>query len=112
MDVIDFSDFSRVDIRSGTVVRAEIFERARKPSYKVWVDFGAEVGIKKTSAQITVNYSPEELVGKSVCGLINVAERNIAGFISEFLLLGFSDLDGNIAIVTPQREVPNGQRLH
>lgn len=109
---ISFSDFMKIEIRVGTIMRAEVFERAKNPSYKVWVDFGEELGVKKTSAQITVHYRPEDLPGKMVCGLVNVGERNIAGFMSEFLLLGFSDSDGAIVLATPEKKVPNGNKLH
>ncbi|MBN9231121.1 MAG: tRNA-binding protein [Legionella sp. 40-6] len=109
---IDYDDFARVDLRSGTVVRVEVFPKARKPAYKVWVDFGKEIGILQTSAQITVHYQPEDLVGRTVVGCINLGEKNIAGFISQFLLVGFADEHGAICLIGVDRKIPNGQKLH
>lgn len=110
--MIAYEDFEKVDLRSGTIVKAEVFARAKKPAYKVWVDFGGEIGVKQTSAQITVHYIPEALIGRSVIGCVNLGTRNIAGFISEFLLVGFSDENGAICLATADRKVPNGQKLH
>lgn len=110
--VITYEDFEKVDLRSGTVVKAESFPKARNPSYKVWVDFGAEIGVKQTSAQITHHYTSESLIGRSVVGCINLGERNIAGFISQFLLVGFADENKNIALITVDSNVPNGQKLY
>lgn len=112
MMVITYEDFEKVDLRSGTVVKAESFPKARNPSYKVWVDFGAEIGVKQTSAQITHHYTSESLIGRSVVGCINLGERNIAGFISQFLLVGFADENKNIALITVDSNVPNGQKLY
>lgn len=112
MDTISYEDFARVELRSGVVVKAEPFPRAKKPAYKVWVDFGAEVGIKQTSAQVTHHYTPEGLVGRIVVGCVNLGTRNIAGFISEFLLVGFSDENGDICLITADPAVPVGQKLH
>ncbi len=109
--MIQYDDFLRVDLRSGTVIRAEPFPRAKKQAYKVWVDFGPEIGIKQTSAQITEHYKTEQLIGKMVIGCINLEPKNIAGFISEFLLVGFADKDGAICLATAEPTVPNGQRL-
>ncbi len=89
--LITYDDFSRVDLRSGIVVKVEPFPRAKKPAYKVWVDFGDDLGIKQTSAQITKHYTVEELPGRLVVGCVNLESRNIAGFMSEFLLVGFAD---------------------
>lgn len=111
MTAITYEEFEKVELRSGTVVNAETFPKARNPSYKVWVDFGAEIGVKQTSAQITHHYTPESLIGRSVVGCINLGERNIAGFISQFLLVGFADENGKIALVTVDPQVPNGQKL-
>ena len=86
-----FEDFKKIDIRAGTIIRAEAFPRVRNPSFKVWVDFG-ELGVKSTSAQITDHYTLDNLVGKNVLGVVNIGERNIAGFKSQFLLLGLHDL--------------------
>ena len=110
--IISYADFEKVNLRSGTIVKAEPFERARKPAYKVWVDFGEELGILQTSAQITVHYEPENLVGKKVIGCVNLGEKNIAGFLSQFLLVGFSDESGAICLASVDKEVANGQKLH
>lgn len=108
---ITYDDFTRVDLRSGTITRAALFPKARNPSYKVWVDFGAEIGEKQTSAQITKHYTPEQLIGKKVIGCVNLEPKNIAGFISEFLLVGFADAHGDICLATSDSIVPNGQKL-
>ncbi len=112
MTTIPFDTFSQVDFRSGTVVKAETFPKARKPAYKLWVDFGSDLGVLQTSAQITHHYNPDELIGKQVVGCVNLGERNIAGFISQFLVVGFSDPDGHIVLITTDQTVPNGQKLH
>lgn len=109
---ISYDEFERVDIRSGTLVKAERFERAKKPAYKVWVDFGPELGIKQSSAQVTVNYTLESLVGRQVAGVVNLGTKNIAGFESQFLLLGFEDDKGAISLIKPDPKVPNGMKLH
>lgn len=109
--MIDYSDFDKVDMRSGTVVKVENFERAKKPAYKVWVDFGERLGVKKTSAQVTVHYTPETLLGRKVVGCVNLGERNIAGFLSEFLLVGFPDESGAIFLVSVDSMVANGMKL-
>lgn len=111
MNTISFDDFLRVEIRAGTIIKAEPFERARKPAYKVWVDFGPEIGTLQTSAQITHHYTPESLINKHVMGAVNLGTKNIAGFISEFLLLGFADKDGNICLAHVDDKVPNGNKL-
>lgn len=108
---ITYEEFEKVDLRSGTVIKAEVFPKARNPSYKVWVDFGSEIGVKQSSAQITHHYTPESLIGRSVVGCINLGERNIAGFISQFLLVGFADENKNISLITVDPHVPNGQKL-
>lgn len=110
--VITYDDFEKVELRSGTVVKVELFDRVKKPAYKIWVDFGEEFGILQTSAQITVHYTPETLVGKTVVGCVNLGEKNIAGFMSQFLLVGFSDKNGAISLITSDYAVPNGQKLH
>lgn len=109
--IISYDAFDQVDLRSGTVVKAEVFTRAKKPAYKVWVDFGAEIGVKQTSAQVTVHYTPESLVGRQVAGCINLGDKNIAGFTSEFLLVGFPDKNGAICLITVDPKVPNGVKL-
>lgn len=112
MNIISYEEFTKVELRSGTVVKAEVFERAKKPAYKVWVDFGPTIGILQTSAQITVHYKPEDLVGRSVVGCVNLGEKNIAGFLSQFLLVGFSDENDAICLMTVDKKVPNGNKLH
>lgn len=109
---IAYEDFEKVDLRSGTVVKVELFPKARKPAFKLWVDFGTVIGILQTSAQITHHYTPELLIGKIVVGCVNLGEKNIAGFISQFLLLGFSDENGSICLITADPEIPNGEKLH
>lgn len=109
---ISYEDFEKVDLRSGTIVKVEEFPRAKKPAYKVWVDFGTEVGILQTSAQITTHYTPELLVGKMVVGCVNLGEKNIAGFTSQFLLVGFSDQNRAICLATVEPRVPNGMKMH
>ena len=110
--IIVYETFSQVDLRSGTIVKAEPFAKAKKPAYKVWVDFGPELGVLQTSAQITVHYTPEALIGKTVIGCVNLGEKNIAGFLSQFLLVGFSDEQGAIRLATVDGAVSNGQKLH
>jgi len=109
--IITYDEFEKVDIRSGTIIKAEEFPRAKKPAYKVWVDFGNEIGIKQTSAQVTTHYSIESLIGKQVAGCINLGAKNIAGFTSEFLLVGFPDDNGAICLVTVDPKVPNGGKM-
>jgi len=109
---LDFDTFLKTDIRVGRVLRAEHYPEARNPSIKLWVDFGAEIGEKKTSAQITVHYSPDELVGRMVLGVINFPPRQIGKFMSEFLVLGVPDADGGIVLVAPDQDVPIGGRMH
>jgi tRNA-binding protein len=108
---IAYEDFARVDLRSGIVVKVEPFPRANKPSFKVWVDFGIDIGVKQTSAQITKHYTPETLQGRLVVGCINLEPRNIAGFTSEFLLVGFPDQEGAVCLVTADPVIPKGQKL-
>ncbi|MEB3702071.1 tRNA-binding protein [Candidatus Bealeia paramacronuclearis] len=112
MTKITYEDFEKVEIRSGTVVKVEEFPRAKKPAYKVWVDFGPTIGVLQTSAQVTVHYTSETLLGRQVAGCVNLGERNIAGFMSQFLLLGFSDTAQAIVLISPSEKVPNGQKLH
>jgi len=111
MAEISFDDFLKVDIRTGEVVRAEPFPGARKPAIKLWVDFGGELGVKKSSAQITVHYTPEELVGRTVMAVVNFPPRQIGPFMSEILVLGFEDADGAIVLAAPDQKVPKGSRL-
>lgn len=108
---ISYDDFMKVDIRSGTVIRAEEFPEARRPAYKLWIDFGEDIGTKKTSAQITQNYTPDTLIGMQVMAVVNFPPKQVGPFMSEVLTLGFYDSEGNVALVTSSKEVPNGQRL-
>ena len=110
--MITYDDFEKVNIRSGIITKAEEFPRAKKSAYKIWVDFGEGVGTLQTSAQVTVHYTPESLVGRSVLGCINLGERNIAGFTSQFLLLGCADGNGSICLAKTEPQAPNGQKLH
>lgn len=109
---ITFDDFLKVDIRVGTIVEAQEFPEAKKPAFKLWVDFGPELGIKKTSAQITVNYKLTELAGRQVAGVMNFPPRQIGKYMSEFLVLGFPDETGEVTLVTPTKNIPNGGRLY
>ena len=111
MNTITYDDFAKVELRAGTVVKAEEFPRAKKPAYKIWVDFGAEIGVKQTSAQVTVHYTIESIIGKRVVGCVNLGARNIGGFSSEFLLVGFPDDNEAIQLISFTGGVPNGAKL-
>jgi tRNA-binding protein len=112
MTEITFDDFLKVDIRVGRVTRAEPFPEARRPAIKLWVDFGPEIGEKKSSAQITAHYDPEALIGRQVMAVVNFPPRQIGKFMSEILVLGLSDSNGEIVLISPDQEVPIGERLH
>ncbi|MBS1554969.1 MAG: tRNA-binding protein [Bacteroidetes bacterium] len=109
--MITWDDFAKIDLRAGTIVRAEPFEGVKKPAFKVWVDLGPEIGVKKSSAQITHRYTPAELVGKTVVCVVNFPPKQIATFISEVLVTGFPDENGHVVLTTIDKQVPNGARL-
>lgn len=111
-DQISFDDFLKVDVRVGRVVEAEDFPEARKPAYKMKIDFGPDIGIKKTSAQITKHYTPDTLVGKLVMAVVNFPPRQIGPVMSEVLTLGVPDEDGEVVLLTPDKDVPIGGRLY
>ncbi|WP_224815757.1 tRNA-binding protein [Hasllibacter sp. MH4015] len=108
---ITFDQFMDVDIRVGTVTRAEPFPEARKPAIKLWVDFGAEIGERKSSAQITAHYTPETLIGKQVLAVVNFPPRQIGPVRSEILVLGLHDTSGGVVLISPDHAVPNGERM-
>lgn len=107
---ISWSDFTKIDLRAGTIIRAEIFTEAKKPAYKLWVDFG-ELGVKKSSAQITHHYQPDALIGRQVLCVVNFEPKQIANFISEVLVTGFPDENNHIVLSSIDKPVPNGARL-
>jgi tRNA-binding protein len=109
--LISYDDFAKVDIRAGTVLRAEPYPEARKPSIKLWIDFGPELGTKKTSAQLTRHYAPETLIRRQVAAVVNFPPRQIGKFMSEVLVLGFPDADGEVVLIAPDQGVPNGGQL-
>ncbi|UXM96428.1 tRNA-binding protein [Bartonella sp. HY329] len=111
MKVIDFADFEKVDIRVGKIIAAETFPQARKPAYKLLIDFGADIGIKKSSAQITSHYQLDDLVGKLVLAVVNFPPRQIGPFMSEVLTLGLPDEKGDVVLLTPDKTVPLGGRM-
>jgi tRNA-binding protein len=111
-DEITFDDFLKVDIRVGRVIRAEPFPEARKSAIKMWIDFGPEIGERKTSAQLTAHYTPESLTGRQVMGVVNFPPRQIGPFMSEVLVLGAADPQGGIVLIAPDQEVAEGERMH
>ena len=112
MSEISFDDFLKVDIRAGRILRAEPYPEARKPAFKLWLDFGAEIGERKSSAQITRHYEPGGLIGKQVLCVVNFAPRQIGKFMSEVLVLGVPDADGEVVLLKPDLEVPPGARMY
>lgn len=110
-ETIEYAEFERVDIRVGTVIDAQPFPEARKPAIKLTVDFGPEIGVKRSSAQLTVHYQPDQLIGRQVCAVVNFPPRQIGPFISEVLTLGLPDEEGGVVLVKPDFKVPNGGRL-
>lgn len=112
MAEITFDDFLKVDIRVGRVVRAEPFPEARKPAIKLWVDYGPDIGIRKSSAQITAHYTPEGLIGRQVMAVVNFPPRQIGKFMSEALVLGVPDAEGEVILIRPDEDVPEGARLY
>ena len=110
-DPISFDDFLKVDIRAGTVIQAMPFPEARKPAYKLQIDFGGEIGIKRSSAQVTIHYRHEELVGRQVLAVVNFPPRQIGPFMSEVLTLGLADANGDIVLLKPERKVADGARM-
>ena len=112
MTTITYDIFEQVNLRSGTIVKVEEFPKAKKPAYKVWADFGDKIGILKTSAQVAKHYTPEKLIVRQIVGCVNLGDKNIAGFMSQFLLVGFADQQGDICLITVDPRVPNGQKMH
>lgn len=110
-EIIQYEDFQRVDVRIGTIVDAQPFPEARKPALKLVIDFGPEVGTKRSSAQITVHYKPDQLIGRQVAAVVNFPPRQIGPFLSEVLTLGFPDEDGAVVLIRPDLKVPDGGRL-
>jgi tRNA-binding protein len=111
MAEITYDDFARVDIRVGTVLEAAPLEGARKPAVRLAIDFGPEIGVKKSSAQLTVHYAPQELIGRQVAAVVNFPPRQIGKFMSQVLTLGFPDGDGSVVLVVPDKKIPNGGKL-
>ena len=112
MGDLSFDDFLKVDIRVGKILRAEPYPEARKPAIKLWVDFGPEIGERKSSAQITAHYTPEDLPGKHVMGVVNFPPRQIGKFMSEVLVLGVPDKNNEVVLLTPDKDVPIGGRMY
>lgn len=109
---ISFDEFLKVDVRVGRVLRAEPYPEARKPAIKMWIDFGDEIGERKTSAQVTQHYAPEDLVGRQVLAVVNFPPRQIGKFMSEVLVLGLPDAEGEVVLIAPDQDVPLGGRMH
>lgn len=112
MEEISYNDFEKIDIRVGRIINIEDFPEARRPAYKLWVDFGDIIGIKKTSAQVTQNYTHDDLKGMLVAAIINFPPKQIGKYMSEILVLGFPDDAGNVVLVSPDKDIPLGGRLY
>jgi tRNA-binding protein len=110
--MIDISDFQKLDIRVGTVTDAKPFPEARKPAVRLWIDFGAELGVRQSSAQITVHYRPDQLIGRQVCAVVNLPPRQIGPVLSEVLTLGMPDENGEVVLIKPDFKIPDGGRLY
>jgi tRNA-binding protein len=110
-DTVSPEDFDRIDIRVGTILDAKPFPEARKPALRLWIDFGPEIGVRQSSAQITVHYTPDRLIGRQVCAVVNLPPRQIGPFVSEVLTLGLPADNGEIVLIRPDMLVPNGGRL-
>jgi len=110
-ETITYGDFERVDIRVGTITDAQPFPQARKPAFKLVIDFGPEIGVKRSSAQLTIHYKADQLIGRQVCAVVNYPPRQIGPFMSEVLTLGMPDADGAVVLVKPDFKVPNGGKL-
>jgi tRNA-binding protein len=111
MDQITYADFEKLDIRVGTIIDAQPFPEARKPAIKLWVEFGEGIGVKTSSAQLTVHYSPDRLIGRQVMAVVNFPPRRIGGFESEILVLGVPDENGAVVLLKPDLKVPDGGRM-
>ena len=109
---IGFDDFAKVDIRVGRVTKAEPFPEARQPAIKLWVDFGPKIGVKKSSAQVTKHYTPQALIGRQVLAVVNFPPRQIGKFMSEILVLGAPDANGDVVLLAPDRDLPAGARMY
>ncbi|MEQ8925516.1 MAG: tRNA-binding protein [Fulvivirga sp.] len=111
MNQISLNDFEKIELRVGTITRVEDFPEARKPAYKLWIDFGEELGEKKSSAQIVKHYNKEDLLGKQVIGVVNFPEKQIGPVLSQVLVTGFEDGNGDVVLAAPDKPIPNGKKL-
>ncbi|MFP8488514.1 tRNA-binding protein [Gracilimonas sp. Q87] len=111
MEIISWNDYKKVELRSGTIIEADDFPEAKKPAYKLTIDFGESIGIKRSSAQITENYTKDDLVGKTILAVVNFPPKQIGPFMSECLVTGFPDEDGQVVLAVPDKHVSNGMKL-